>query len=520
MTTTNLPEAAKPAAGRWLGLTAVLAATLMDLLDSTVVNVAAPTIHRNLGGSTASLQWIAASYTLALAAGLLVGGRLGDMYGRRTMLLGSAAVFIVASVACSAAWSPQSLIAARALQGLLAAMMVPQSFGLIRDLFPGREMGKAMAVFGPAIGLSTILGPVVAGLLINADLFGTGWRAVFLINLPLGAFTLVAGRMALPAGKRAADGKRLDLVGALLAAVAMCMLVFPLIQGRELGWPTWCFALLAGCLPVFALFALRQRALGRSGGGALVDLGIFAKRSYTSGLMFIVSFFGVVVGFSLAVGLFLQLGLGYSAMHASLTMTASAGGAFTGSALGATVGAKLGRRVLHIGLALMGVGIVAFYLVLSHFAGAVAGWDLAGPLAIYGLGMGAIFVPLFDVVLGDLGDHEVGSASGVLEAVQQLGACLGVAVLGTVFFNAFGSHVEAAAGSAAGPAVHAAELVALLALALTAVAFALVFLLPRKARQDYAPAGPTDIDSADGGKPETEIEAGDEAQPAGELALV
>jgi EmrB/QacA subfamily drug resistance transporter len=475
-------EAGRPvSARRWLGLTVVLAATLMDLLDSTIVNIAAPSIHRSLGGSTASLQWIAAAYTLALAAGLLVGGRLGDMYGRRPMLLGAAVGFTAASLACSLAWSPESLIAARSLQGLLAAIMVPQAFGLIRDLFPGRETGKAFALFGPAIGLSTILGPVVAGFLINANLLGTGWRAIFLINLPLGAYTVVVGRKALPAAAPSARGSRLDVPGALLSGTGMTMLIYPLIEGREQGWPAWSFGLLAGCVPVFALFALRQRALGRRYAGPLVDLGIFRNRSYTSGLVFILAFFGVVVGFSLAFGLFLQLGLGYSAMHASLMATASAAGAFVGSALSSTVGARLGRVILNLGLAVMAIGIIGFYLVLAHAGGGVSGWDMAAPLAVYGLGMGAIFVPLFDQLLGGVQDHELGSASGVLEAVQQLSSCLGIAVLGTVFFNSFGVHATAAAG----PAVHAAKLIALIALGLTVAASALVFLLPRHARNEH-----------------------------------
>jgi EmrB/QacA subfamily drug resistance transporter len=517
--TTVTVTVAVAAAGRWLGLTAILAATLMDLLDSTIVNIAAPTIHRSLGGSTASLQWIAAAYTLALAAGLLVGGRLGDLFGRRRMLLGSAVGFTAASLACASAWSPESLIAARVVQGLLAAMMVPQTFGLIRDLFPGRETGKAFAVFGPAIGLSTILGPVVAGLLINANVFGTGWRSVFLINLPLGVFAVLAGRRSLPSAPPSAGSRRLDLVGALLGAAAMSMLVYPLIQGRELGWPVWCFALLAGCVPVFALFALRQGRL--AGRGALIDLGVFANRSYTSGLVFILSFFGVVVGFSLAVGLFLQLGLGYTPMHASLTMVSLAAGAFVGSALSSTVGAAFGRRILHAGLALMAVGMIGFYLVLDHSGGAVAGWHLAGPLAVYGLGMGAIFVPLFDLVLGDVRDHQLGSASGVLEAVQQLGASLGIAVLSTVFFNAFGNHATAAVQ----PAVHAAELVTLLAAGLTAVAFALVFLLPRHGRQDGAPAEPVATaaaaeDHAASSAKTEEPETGTEPEPESDNTLL
>jgi EmrB/QacA subfamily drug resistance transporter len=468
---------------KWLGLTAILAATLMDLLDATVLNIAGPAIHHSLGGSTAALQWFSAAYTLALASGLLVGGRLGDMVGRRRMLLGSAVGFTAASVACAFAWSPASLIGARAVQGLIAAMMVPQTFGLIRELFPGRETSKAFGVIGPAIGLSTILGPVVAGALVDANLLGTGWRAIFLINVLLGGYTVLVGRRALPDTVPTARGMRLDLPGALLGGGAMTLLIYPLIEGRESGWPAWSFALMGASVPVLALFALRQRALGR-GGSPLIDLGVFRNRSYTSGLVFILAFFGVVVGFSLGFGLFLQLGLGYSAMHASLTATSMAAGAFVGSALSSVLGAKLGRRMLHLGLAVMGVGTVGFLLVLGSAGAGVSGWDMTGPLVVYGLGMGAIFVPLFDLILGDVRMDQLGSASGVLECVQQFGAALGVAVLGTVFLNAFGAHAPAAPASA----VHAALLVGGISLGLTALAFLLVFLLPRHGQQGHGDA--------------------------------
>ena len=475
MTTTN------PNPRKWLGLTVILAATLMDLLDATVLNIAAPAIHRSLGGSTAALQWFAAAYTLALASGLLVGGRLGDICGRRRMLLGAAAAFTVTSLACAFAWSPASLIGARALQGLTAALMVPQTFGLIKELFPGKETAKAFGLFGPAIGLSTILGPVAAGVLVNANLFGTGWRSIFLINLLLGGFTILVGRRVLPDTAPVARGTRLDLPGAFFGAAAMTLLIYPLIEGRESGWPAWTFVLMAASAPMFVLFALRQRSLARRARTPLIDPAVFRNRSYTSGLVFILAFFGVVSGFSLSLGLFLQLGLGYSAMHASLTAASLAVGAFVGSALGSIVGARFGRRVLHVGLLVMGLGAVGFLLVLDRAGTGVTGWDMTAPLVVYGLGMGAIFVPLFDLIIGEVPMEQLGSASGVLGAVEQFGSALGVAVLGTVFFNAFGAHALAAPA----PAVHAARLVALLALGLTVISFLLVFLLPRFGQQGH-----------------------------------
>lgn len=450
------PSPAAAVAGRrWLGLFAILAAMIMNILDSTIVNVAAPAIRQDLGGTYASLQWIAAGYTLALAVGLLTGGRLGDMFGRRRVLMVGLVGFVAASVACAFAASPEILIGARVLQGLAGAVFVPQCFGLVRDLFPPRDIGKAFAAFGPIIGLSTILGPVVAGVLVDADIAGTGWRMIFLINVPLGAFALVAGLKSLPATAAIARSARLDLVGTLLAGAGMLLLVYPLVQGRELGWPVWAVAMLASSVAVLAIFVVYQLRRTRAGGSPLVVLSVFAKRSYASGVVFVIVFFGAVVGFSLAVGLFLQLGLGFSPTRASVTMASWAIGAFIGSGFAATMMAKLGRTILHIGLGLMGVGVAGVYVVFRIAGIGVGGWDLAVPLVVFGAGMGMIFVPLFDIIMGGVEDHEVGSASGLLEAIQQMGASLGIAVLGTIFFGVIGAQAHHNFDAAAAPRLRA-----------------------------------------------------------------
>ena len=474
---------------RWLGLAAVLSAMIMNLLDSTVVNIGAPAIHADLGGSLASLQWIAASYTLALAVGLLTGGRFGDMYGRRRMLIIGLVGFVVASAGCALAWSPESLIGARILQGLFAAALVPQAFGLIRDLFPPAEIGKAFAALGPVIGLSTVAGPVVAGSLIKLDLLGSGWRSIFLINLPIGAFALVAALKALPA--RAADQPRrgrLDVLGTLIAGTGMFLLVYPLVQGRELGWPGWTFGMLAGSVAVLASFVCQQLWRSRTGRTPLVELSVLAKRSYASGVVFVIVFFGSIVGFSLSIGLFLQVGLGFTAMRASLFLAAMAVGAFLGSGVGAVAVGKVGRPILHLGLTIMAAGSILLMVELAAVQpGRAPGFlGLAPALLVFGCGMGMIFVPLFDIIMGDIEDHEVGSAAGLLESLQQLGASLGIAVLATVFFSKLGfDEVGPEAALAAGRHLDAAQATVLLTLGLTVLAFAVGFLLPKRARQAF-----------------------------------
>lgn len=446
---------------RWLGLFAILGADLMNLLDSTVGTIAGPSIRADLGGSLTTLQWIVAGYALALAVGLLTGGRLGDIYGRKRMLMIGVGGFIVASLVCAVSVTPAMLIVARVAQGAFGALMVPQSFGLIREMF-GKDVGKAFAALGPVIGLATVAGPVVAGLLIDADFFGSGWRAVFLVNIPFGLVCLILGAKAIPDSTPVAAGSKLDVRGALIAGVAMTMLVYPLVQGHELGWPVWMFALLAGSLPVFALFVRYQL---RTTGAKLVELSVFGKRSYAAGVAFVVAFFGAICGFSLATGLFLQMSLGYGPLGASLAMLTWAIGAFVGSVFGGTMTAKLGRKILHLGLGLMIAGLG--WMVLVFASGEVTGLDLALPQLVFGFGMGMIFVPLFDIIVGNLADHEVGSAAGMLTSFQQLGASLGVAVLGTMFFSAGGG-------------AHAAAVVALVTVAVTAVTFLLGFLLPKR----------------------------------------
>ncbi|MFE2432845.1 MFS transporter [Streptomyces sp. NPDC059373] len=479
---------AQPHKWRWLGYTAVISASVMDLLDSTVANVAAPTIRAELHGSYADLQWIAAGYTLAMAVALLTGGRLGDMFGRKRVLLAGIAGFTLTSVACATAVSPEMLIVARLLQGASGAVMIPQGFGLTKDLFPGEEIKKAWGIFGPLMGLSAVLGPIVAGLLISADVFGTGWRMIFGINLPIGVFAFVMGRRFLPDVAPAARTTRLDLPGVLLAAVGAFLLVFPLVQGRELGWPLWVKAMLAASLPVLAGFARYQVLRKRSGRTPLIEPSVFTKRAYVSGVAFAIAFAAAMGGTILTLGLFLQVGLGYSALHSSLTTAPWALGALFGSAFGGMRMQQLGRRVLHLGLLLMGGGMLALYGVFQWAGAGITQWDFTAPLLVGGAGMGMIFVPLFDIILSGVDGHEMGSASGALQALQQLGFTLGIAILGTLFFGTLG---DAATGPAAhvAAALDGAKITALCTVGTIAAAFLIGFWLPKSARPQEDSAG-------------------------------
>jgi EmrB/QacA subfamily drug resistance transporter len=475
-------EAAAVERGPWLGFAVVLAALILNILDSTILNVAAPSIQRDLTLSASALEWIAAAYTLALAVGLLAGGRLGDAYGRKRMLTVGLVGFVAASVACSVAWSAETLVAGRVVQGLAAALMIPQTFGLIRDLFGPTQIGKAFAAFGPVIGLSTVLGPVVAGALIKLDPFGTDWRSLFLLNIPVGLFAIVVGRRALPDVEPAHRGARLDWVGTALMAAVSLLVVFPLVEGRSLGWPIWLVGVVAAAVPLVVVVGRRQRARTARGETPLVEVSVLRKRSYVSGVVFTLVFFGSIVGFSLTTGLFLQIGLGMTPMRAALYLAGFAVGAFFGSGVGAWATTAVGRPILHVGLAIMAAGTLVLYASL-HATDTVGWLQLVPGMVVYGFGMGMIFVPLFSIIMGEIEDHEVGSASGMLESFQQLGASLGVATLATLFFATLrledGGPVAAAL---AGRHVLAAEHTLLVSVGLIAVAFAVGFLLPKKAR--------------------------------------
>ncbi|GAB2457252.1 MFS transporter [Jatrophihabitans fulvus] len=483
----DAPPATPTGRRRWLGFAAILTAMIMNILDSTIVSVAAPSIQADLRASSSQLEWIAAAYTLAIAVGLLTGGRLGDRYGRKPMLMIGLTGFVLSSVACAFAWSPETLIAARVLQGLSAALLTPQTFGLVRDLFGPAEIGKAFAAFGPCIGLSTVAGPVAAGLLIEWDPFGSDWRAVFLINVPLGAFALwMAGRV-LPEG-RGSRTIRLDAVGTGLMAVVAFLLVFPLVDGRALGWPTWLFVVMALAAPLLAAFVVQQRRRTRDGRTPLIEVSVLRKRSYVSGIVFVLVFFGAIVGFSLVVGLFLQVGLGRTALDASLYLMALAVGTVVGSGVGAWAATAVGRPILHVGLAIMAVGTVVL-LASLHGNDRPGFWALVPGLFVFGAGMGQIFVPLFSIITGQIEDHEVGSASGLLESLQQLGSSLGVAVLATLFFSRFALEDGGPrAAVAAGRHVDAIETTLWVTLALLVVAFLVGWLLPRRAREEFTPA--------------------------------
>lgn len=462
---------------RWLILFVVLAAECMDLLDGTVVNVAAPTIHRTLGASSTALEWIVGGYPLALAVGLLIGGRLGDLLGRRNVFLAGITGFTLASAVCGAAPSTGVLIAARLCQGLAGALMIPQGFGLLREAFPEEELPKAFGLFGPVMGSAAMIGPILGGALVSAHLFHDAWRSVFLINVPIGLAAGIAAARLLPR-TASRHASQLDLVGAVIAATASLALIYPLIQGRALGWPAWSYASIAASLVLFAVFAVHLQRRKRRGRDPLVEPSVFAHRGYSAGALVLMLYFGGMVGSMLTLTLFLQLGEGFSAVHAGLAVAPFALGTAITAPAGVALMRKLGgRAMIQVGsvVSLLGYAAVAVILTSTDH---VSAWGLVGPLLVVGMGMGLFVVSAFDTIVAAVTESELGSASGALNAIQQLGGAIGVAVLGTIFFTTL-SHQGFA------PALRHAMWWAVGGLAIVLIASP---LLPARARATESPA--------------------------------
>jgi EmrB/QacA subfamily drug resistance transporter len=429
----------------WVGFTVLTVAAVMDLLDSTITQTAAPYIRRELGGSYSDLQWISAAYTLAMAALMLVGGRLGDIFGRRQVLLCAMGGFVVCSTLCALAPGAGTLILARVLQGSVAAMMVPQCFGLIRELFGDEGQQRAFGVFGPVMGLASIAGPLAGGGLIALNVFGLSWRAIFLVNVPVGLVAIAVGFRFLPNDRPTVRAARPDLSSTLLAAAIGVLLVYPLIEGRAHGWPLWSFAMLAAGLLVIGVFALRQRKLVRAGRAPLVEPTVFGRRGYSSGLMVVLGFIGAMGGVLLAFNVMFQAGLGFSPLSSAVATVPIPIVAIAGSITSSILLPKIGRVTMQAGTAVMAAGVLAVIVVLRADGAGISAWDLTAPLAVLGYGMGMVFVPMFDVILANVEPHELGSASGLLESTQQLALSLGIAIVGSVLFDHLGSRHGAAA---------------------------------------------------------------------------
>lgn len=426
-----LNDTTREKGNRWAALAALYLAMFMNILDVSVVNLALPSIRQGLGATDTQLEWVLVVYVLAFAAGLLPFGRFGDVVGRGRVFRWGVAGFTISSLACGLAPDITFLIASRALQGLCAAMMVPQVLAIVHVIFPVEEKGKAIGLFGSVSALGAVAGPLVGGVIVAADIFGLGWRPIFLINLPIGLISFVGAHRFLPHLENE-NRATPDWAGTLLFAVAVLALVFPLVEGRQFGWPVWCFALLGLSAVLAVLFFRLQQRRARLGKAQLLPVLLTQDRVFVGGVIFVALFFSGLAGLFFMMALFLQAGLGMSPMTAGLILAPHPAGVMLASALTGRFGTRL--QALRISLAMLAVlcGLVAVWLLV---AGGVSPGVLSGPFLIVGLGTGTAIPALFQLVLSRVSGPDAGAGSGVLQAFQQVGMALGIAVQGQIFFQ-------------------------------------------------------------------------------------
>jgi EmrB/QacA subfamily drug resistance transporter len=429
---------------RGLAMGVLIFASFMDLLDATIVNVALPSIQADLGATGAQLEWVVGSYLLAFAVLMITGGRLGDIFGRQRMFVVGVVGFTLGSALACVAPTIGVLLLARVVQGASAAMMVPQTLSSVQALYAPRERAPMIGVIGAVSGMSAVIGPVLGGWLVSSDAFGIGWRSIFLINLPVGVVLVVLALRFVP-NTRSEHPLRLDPLGLFLATVGLLAVVYALIEGRQQDWAAWIWALGAVGLVVLAVFVVQQRHRERTTSSALLPMSLFADRGFSAGLVTQGAFQGALAGFALTLAVYLQTGLGWSAIHSGLTLLPFSLGAFVGTAIAVPLGTRLGKVVMVTGAGLQALATVWVLTTVSSQSDAVTTWDLAPAMVLAGVGLGLLVVPLVDVALATVPTAAAGAASGTYGTVQQVGAALGVAVIGTVFFGVAGASYDASA---------------------------------------------------------------------------
>lgn len=455
----------------WAILGLVLLADALDVIDATITNIAAPTIARDLGGGVSLIKWLGPAYMLAMGVLLVIGGRLGDKFGQRKLFLIGMGGFTLASTVAGFSSGPTPLIIARIAQGAFGALLIPQGMAIMTKAFDSNMLAKAFGLFGPVLGISSVIGPVLAGFIINANLLGLSWRPIFLLNILLGVFGLVLAAKILPRD----DGDRsvvIDGWASGLLAGTMLGLLYGLIEGSTNGWSTIPIIAIAVGILFFIAFAYRQRTAAQP----LITPSLLRNRGFTSAMLVGLIVFAAGTGLFFVLSLFLQVGMHVSARDASVALVPLTVG-LIGAAFAAMGGlvAKLGRKLVLIGLAVSFVGC-GWVLALVDYSGTnVSLWALAPALIIIGIGTGLCFTTIPTIALGDAKPDEAGSASGSLSSIQQLASAIGSAAVTSVFFGA------ATLGIA-----HAMQVTLIVVMITTALSLPIVALMPRKALAEPA----------------------------------
>jgi MFS family permease len=422
------------------GLIVVLVGVFLPMVDFFIVNVALPTIDRDLHASAPLLELVVSAYATAYALLLVVGGRLGDAFGRRRLFLAGMAAFTLTSLACGLAPSAPFLVGARVAQGASAALMVPQVLATIQAATSGERRARALGRYGAAGGLAAVVGQLVGGLLVSANLDGTGWRPIFLVNVPIGIAGLILAYRHVP-DTRAERAARVDHHGTMLLGITVLALLIPLTEGESLHWPAWTIALLVIAPLALAAFVAVEVRIERSGRTPLVPPSLLRHKSMRSGLLLALPFFAGFGAFMFCYALLVQQGLHDSAVAAGAGLAPMAVTFLAASLSTSRLLRRYGTRVLTAGAVLQGIGLIGLAAaVLATWPGVSLYW-LAPGMAVAGLGQGLVMSPLFGTVLSEVPTSSAGAASGVLTTTQQTALALGVATLGSLFIALAGNGV-------------------------------------------------------------------------------
>src|SRR5689334_8743811 len=460
---------------RWLAAIVLIVGALMDMIDVTIVNVALPSIRRDLHASATQLEWVVSGYMLAFAATLIIAGNLGDKFGRKRLFLSGAALFGLASLAAGLSGSGAELITARVVQGAAAAAMAPQVLATFRVIFGRAERGKAFGIYGAMLGFASAIGLVLGGLLTGANVFGWEWGSVFYVDVPVAVAALIAGARFVPETKDLA-ARRPFVAGAVLLAGSLVAIVYPLLEGRQLGWPAWVWPLMAAGVAGLVVLGLIEARRTSTTVAPLLRAGLFRVPAFAAGMGVQLAFFAGMQGFFIAFALWLQAGEHFSPLKAGLTAVAFSAGSFIAAPVAVPLAQKAGRRILAGGAVLMVAGIGGVALAAPHVGPDGSPWPVVPGLVVAGVGLALLVIPLVNVVLAAVPAEVAGGASGLFSTAQQLGGALGVALLGSVFFGYLNGHSFEAA------LVHTAPY-AMGAFALCGV---LALLLPRTAVSEEA----------------------------------
>jgi len=432
-------DAYEPDPRRWRALIVVLVAGFMVLLDVSIVNVALPSIARGLGADDSDLQWVVSGYALAFGLVLVAGGRIGDARGRRPTLMIGLAIFTLASAACGLARNPVMLIIARLVQGVGGGLVTPQNAGLIQNLFRGAERGRAFGLFGAVVGVSTAIGPLLGGLLIQFGGAQEGWRWIFFVNLPVGIVAMILAVRTVP-HRRRQKGERTDYdpVGAVVLGLATLLVLLPFVESRTWsGGLKWTLLVPAALLGV--LFVRWERRYRRRGREPMVDLALFGRRSYTFGAAVALAYFVGFTGVFFIYALFLQDGMGYTALQSGLASTPFALGSAVGAWLGGRVITRIGSRLVAAGLVLVIVGLLASWVAIGLVDSPAVGWAVASPFLVAGLGSGLVIAPNQTLALSEVPPRQGGAAGGVLQTGQRIGSAAGIAAVGSLYYSRLAS---------------------------------------------------------------------------------